>query len=254
MRATARDWLPPEALTDPILVAGIEAAVAAWSCDWFGERPVQALAAVRLSMGADGLAAVGAPWRRFAPGCWLAFDDKAGQGLAFRALGYGKNRPKANAADEGVLSRYAEHIAAELADALCAALDASGAESDEPADPPAGVIFELAGADGGLLLRLLLEEAALVRRRKALCAPWKPDEAKSRSLADALAAVEVAFEASLGIGRTTALEFHDLAPGDIIVLERATTDPVLLLSRETGAVMGGARLVPDDGAYFLQSC
>jgi len=252
---SAQDWLPDAALVEPKLIARLDAAIAAWSAKWFGDRTTQRFGSAEAARQERGPAAVQRRWSRFGAGIWLDWGSRTGLALARHALALGDNQPKAYPADDRLLSYYAERIARELAQAISDALGTRGTAAGraDAAAPGPGIELKLRTRDEGPSLHLLVENAELVSSRKKLCPAWKSAAVESQPLSRALAEFPVDIEASLGNARMSALDLRNIAVGDIVVLERATTDPVLLRSIETGTVVGGVRLVREDENFLLKA-
>lgn len=258
MSALARDWLPDTALVGPGLVDRLDSATAEWSEKWFGNRSIQRIGKADMSRprGRNGVGENG--WRGFAPGVWLDCQVQGSLAIARHALALGGTLPKASAADERLLAHYADRILQELAEQIAKALNPRGARpSDKPdgAQPEGtGIELKLQGTNGSPSLRLFIEASALVALRKRSCPPWRAAQAPASPLSLAFAASPVAFEVSLGVARMSALDLRNIAPGDVVVLERVTTDPVLLRACESGTVVAGARLLREDGEFQLKAC
>lgn len=249
MTAHVQPWLPETALADRRLVESLDAVVRDWSSQWFGDSGPQRLERARTLSHMD-VSGASEEWRNFAPGTWLAWNERTAIALARQALALGDVRPRMGAADQRLLHRYAEGIARALAQGLSARIDPP---SERP-NPGRGLELTLHFAGPGGTLRLVVEHAALVRLRKRLCRPREPEEHEASLLSAALAASPVRIEASLGKAQVAALDLHDLAVGDVLVLDRRQDQPLLLLAPDAGTVVGGARLVRKDDGFILTAC
>jgi flagellar motor switch/type III secretory pathway protein FliN len=252
--AKAQAWLPDTAFAEPALVARIDDAIAAWSGRWFADRAIKRLGAAKPCKSGIKAANAQRTLQCFAPFVWIEWSGQIGMALARQALALGQAQPKSNAVDDRLLNFYAERIAGDLAEAIAALLGIKGesAKSDPAAMGPC-LEIRLRGAGDSPALQVLIENSALVGLRKKLCSAWQPPRSKHAPLSRALAPATIEFTVSLGGTRMSALDLRNIAPGDIIVMERAMTDPVLLRSREADTVIGGARLVRDRDSFILEA-
>lgn len=243
MTGTVREWLPSGALADDALVARFDTAIAAWSARWFADSGLKRAGRVQVSATPTG------NWVHLGRGVWI--DGEPSLSLGWRALGYDGGRPKANLADERILVAYAGRIARDLAATLAEVLGIT--EDADDAVPSTGLLIRLGDRRPGRMSQLLIAKSALVAPRKALCPESQRSSGQTRALSEVLGSVPITFEASLGTARASALDLRDIAPGDVIVLQRAAKDPVLLRTSGTGAVIGGAKLVLGEDGYLLKA-
>lgn len=241
MTDSARDWVPESALVAPSVLSEIDAVVAAWSRQWFAHRAFERIRPAA-SRSVGKAVANQTDWRSFAPGIAIGWSIGVANGLACNALALGGLVLKTSEADDRLMRHYADRIVRELAQALAKLFGVAVGPSDKVADPADGIEFQLVSAGKWPGLSLKIAKEALAGLCKRRCAAFRPPPAAKIPLAEALAALSVDVEASLGHAQISARELQTIAPGDIIILETAATDPVLLQSTLTHAVLKELKL------------
>jgi flagellar motor switch/type III secretory pathway protein FliN len=198
---SAREWLPDGALPGRALSAALEEAVERWSKAWFADRP---LALRRIDSAAP------------AP-C-------GGGTLARRALAAGAQDQAGTPADTALLAALERRILADLEETALGAVTGR-----RPASAEAVLSVQVGDSDGDLASVAISREAAIRFRKGAMPAPRKRPQVAQRRRA--LGSVRVAVEARLGSAEVALAELRSLAPGDVIVLDRALSEPAELKVR-----------------------
>ncbi len=253
MIENARDWVPESALAEPLLQAELDRVIEVWSKQWFSTQAIQRCLVATARNGALTQQAAENDWRCLAPDVAIGLNQGAALSLARGALALGSTIPKMSDSDERLLVHYGEHILRELAQGLSRRIGHSSAPRESDAAAEAHWLeMRLGTSERGAVFSLRIAKPALAVLRKRLCKPFNPPPADRLPLSLALAASPVDVEASLGMARISVRDLQAIAPGDIIVLERAASDPVLLRSTSTGAAIAGVKLAGDKGVFELR--
>lgn len=247
MTQVVQSWLPDTALAGPRVRGAVSAAVSAWSMRWFLHRRI-GVAGWRMRGDTSAVSA----WRGARE---LVAIDESQRGRARMlgwALGMGDDPPAQTPADRLVLDAFLAKITDDLVAELEAIFEAaSQAPSPPPGEPvrrtKAAVLVDLADADGAQLVSVALSREALVGLCKAGAPPRRPAQGVLASRRRAAGAAPAAIEAVLGRVRITLRDLHDLAPGDVLMLDTRLDGTVELRTETSGRILARGLHADVDG-------
>jgi flagellar motor switch/type III secretory pathway protein FliN len=243
MSGSVKEWLPRDALdTAPVrqLVAG---AVEAWSRKWFATG---GLAATGFEAMHPGAACQASGWRVYGSVVALAAGAPAMIPLAGLALGAEPGRLVLSEVDRDIIGRFTTQIAADLALSLEGALgiDPSDRADDiavEDALPDDGLLFTITNGAGAQVLEGAIPAAALVAFLKSTIPSARRPRSPISRLGRAIGATPVQVEARLGATTLPLGDLADLAPGDVLMLDRS-------VAAGAGLALFGSERIFADGA------
>lgn len=253
MNPSVREWLPAEAAASAAVRRLIREAVGTWAPKWFARAEIAA-SEVEVRSGAATARAAG--WQ-VARAVGTALSPSETLRLAGLALGADPERLVLSEADRDILGRFAAGIAGDLAGAIEAALglDPPEAESSSATDDPfcgeGGLQFSVIHRGDRPLLHVAIPAAALVPFRKAAIPPARRRAAPLARIDRAFESTAVRVEARLGQAVLPLRELAALAPGDVVILDRAIDDGASLSLRSSGRPFARAAIVPGDAEISL---
>lgn len=256
MTAPARDWLPLAAFNRASLRAVVDGAIEAWAGAWLGTR---CLGIVGWSPQAGDRRddTDGAGWRARPTGMAMSMSRRARSRLLGWALGVGLDEVSQTDVDRQVLHGLEQRMVDDLFDRLEAKLGTAAtlpsASVAGEALPAGGVVVGLgegAGAGGALFSIALPVERLLPLMRSTLPAARRATAAlQSRRLAVSSQPVQLAVR--LGAAELSLAEAQNLAPGDVLVLDRSIAVGVELVLAGDGRRVAQAKLAAADGSARL---
>lgn len=247
MTGPVQPWLPDDAVAPQRIQPAIERMVAEWSRHWFPGAPLRA------SIGRNEPPAQtggGGAWRSAADLAAIEFGPSAQAALAGAMLAI-PIPASATERDRAFLEAAARPCADDLLKRLAglAGRDiARLAVAPEPLAAGDCAWWPLKTAGGKPVLRLATSRAALVAIARHGIEPAKPRPLSSRR--QAIAAQEVVVSARLGRCAVPLADLHDLAVGDVLVLDAAPEAALDLLLNGRPSPFR-AVLDPDSGAARL---
>jgi flagellar motor switch/type III secretory pathway protein FliN len=248
---TAQPWLPPTALFDGALTAAVTRSVDTWRTRWIassGHHPVRLDACNLLDILPDE------GWSTVCGALRFHTDPKMKTRLAAAALQSQRAAQGHTAADRTFLAALCQKMACDLidqhaglfgVDSPCRPLLSNDAET-----PVALMRFRISGP-GGLFGFLVASAGAAARARKSLAKTGEnrpPLETRSRAIAHQ--PIKVA--ARVGSGRLSVAELGSLGAGDVLVLDRRTTDPLEAMFIDQRPASPNIRIARNGAALFLQ--
>ncbi|HEV2818518.1 MAG TPA: FliM/FliN family flagellar motor switch protein [Allosphingosinicella sp.] len=242
MSGVARDWLPVAALDAPAVRRALGDAVESWSDRWF---PGARLTAAGFAARTRGGALPALAWRQYGTAAALAGDTLRLAGLA---LGTRPEGLVLSEVDRDIIGRFATRILADLACALDRAIgrDPPADEPETPAGDPlpdGGLAFAVADGAGAPVLHGAVPLAALVPFRKSLLGPGhRPRRPALARLGRAVGVTPVRLEARLGAAAVALGELAALAPGDVLILDRAIGEGASLALPGSGRCLARAAI------------
>ena len=241
MSGEARPWLPVAALDAPAVRRALGEAVESWSDRWF---PGARLAAAGFAVRAAGAPLPAPAWLSYGTAAALAADQLR---LAGFALG---TKPKGlvlSEVDRDIIGRFTTRILADLAGALDRAIgrDPPAGETETLTDDPlpdGGLAFTVADGTGAPVLHGAVPLAALVPFRKSLLEPARRPRPALARLGRSIGATPVRLEARLGAAAVALGELAALAPGDVLILDRAIEQGASLALPQSGRCLARAAI------------
>ncbi len=224
-------WLPADTQPPAALDALFAGVVAAWEAQWFVGAAGQA---PRLRRGG------GSGWRCNVAG--LAIGTASDTALRIGARIVGVSPDGREGVDRAVLEAVAEPCLLDLRARLIAVAGGddgfvAAAGADWVATLGDGLAFGLSDALFAALVRRVLPAVALARLGSG---------------APALAAIPVAVGAAVGRAAMRLADLRALEVGDVVVLDRALSDPVPIVLDGRPLPRGRVRIVPAEPVPSLQ--
>ncbi len=216
----ARAWLPDNALALERVRTALDPALADWAARWLGAAARILLdsvetrdvtpdpGAVRIAGADDGLAVLVSM-----PGKRLLFEAACAVDLAAVALG-----PNDHALIEAMTREIAEDLVATLG------ANESGGKIADDACLPLGLTL-----NGRAVLTIEAPRSWLAGKVRALVPPVRTRSPRLERRRAAIGHSPVPIDAILGCGALNLAELHSLAPGDVVLLDRAVAQGVALV-------------------------
>lgn len=245
----ARTWLPASAVADGRSAARVERDVRAWLERWFADAGLHDAAITGPGAMPDGASKALVPLLEGVAIRWSA-DTAVRWGRA--ALGHqakgGLSRP-----DGEILAKLGTRMREELSTILAGSLGAAPAASGD-VPKRGGRVWHLAAGRNGAspLVELWIGEERMTWLRRSLCGPAAPPPLRAVEIGRAAAECEAEFTVRLGSARVSVSELRDLAPGDLLVLDRSLDEPVRLEAAAGGCLLL-ADLVGDEVSMQLKA-
>ena len=258
MSRKAATWLPIGIVMRDDVRFVVGAAVEQWSKVWFSR--------VRLRLGvvkpvAPGMRGYGdeGGWR--APGSAVAINSspRATARLADWALDAGLEASRAGptATDSRLLALFESRLIDDLALRVDRALgivrgsDNAAPAGDDPLRGRGGGLFPICDESGSRLFWMAAPFEPLADLCRRSLAPRSARATPLIARRAALASQTVTIEASLGEVELTLNELQNLAPGDVLVLNRGLSDPIDIRRSGQNTVVARARMIQDEGHLAL---
>lgn len=254
MTAPARDWLPLAAFNRASLRAAVDGAIEAWAGAWLGTRRL-GIVSWSPQAGDRRDDTDGAGWRARPTGMAMSMSRRARSRLLGWALGVGLDEVSQTDVDRQVLHGLEQRMVDDLFDRLEAKLGTAAtlpsASVAGEALPAGGVVVGLGEGAGGALFSIALPvERLLPLMRSTLPAARRATAAlQSRRLAVSSQPVQLAVR--LGGAELSLAEAQNLAPGDVLVLDRSIAVGVELVLAGDGRRVAQAKLAAADGSASL---
>jgi flagellar motor switch/type III secretory pathway protein FliN len=252
-----RDWLPVDAITGPSFTAIFGPIVDAWAERWFGGSRV-VLHDVQPREPKPSFKPMTGPWRYLTDDICVSCDGDMQAALAGLALDVRQDMPKLSADDHMLIGDFAlrmfEDLARSLSQSLDIEADLRGGEAVRPFADEATLDLFIADDDKRTAFIVAIAAPALFRLRKRQCARFIPEKLAALSITDILGGVSVGFEARLGRANMSARDLHDIAEGDVVVLDRPLASPLELFGETSGRLLFKAMLEQNDGDLALIAC
>jgi hypothetical protein len=248
-------WLPRGAVDAPAVRRLVADTAESWSRKWFAAGALSAEGFEAVPRGAWQPAP---DWRVYGSAVALAPCGSALIPLAGLALGAEPERLVLSEVDRDIIGRFTTGIAADLALSLERALglDPPGEAAEKAVEDPlagGGLAFALENGVGTPLLRAAIPVSAIAGFVKGRLPPARARAPLGR-LARALGATPVRIEARLGRTVVPLGELAGLAPGDVLVLDRAIARGAgLALDRAGHSFADAAIAERGDGVALLLS-
>jgi flagellar motor switch/type III secretory pathway protein FliN len=226
MHVSFTSWLPEGALTGGAVERALESIAAAWSETWLARELIQLLpASLRQTPAeADGMV----PWKDHSDGLSLSLAQNGRNSLAVLMLGLHSNDLPSQV-DRLVMDRLADRALDDLGIRLAAAFgfgaEWAGSIATGPRDLQP-IHYRFGTTAGAPLITLAIEAPAAVSLIKARMP--SPRDTTLGSLSAGLEQQEVSISGRLGGCTISLAELSALVSGDVIVLDRATSDPIEL--------------------------
>jgi hypothetical protein len=219
----SRAWLPGEALRGGTVERAIGEAVLRWSEKWFARQLVGGLQPPERVEPAAGAGAGESPTVHVHPdGLWVSVGSKARLAIAGMMLDAVVEPSALTAADRRLLETLADGCAEDLGREIgrqCR-LSAEGSWRRSAGTAPFDAeTFAVGALDGKPLLHVALDYALAVELIKSR-SPVAPAAVPLRPIAEGVARQAVAVSALLGRCQLSLGDFSELAPGDVLVLDR----------------------------------
>jgi flagellar motor switch/type III secretory pathway protein FliN len=252
------DWLPFDALTIPAIKSAFESVVSTWSNRWFANGPFK-LAKVRSLNDKLELKVSKAEWHAFGHGIFVDWREDIQLDLALNGLHFSVMQHKLSAVDKGLMLAFSQRILDDLVEAL---VDLVGHEANSnltvslthPFENGDGLELQIQSISGGTIITVGITSAALARLRKKQCAHYEPKTIQDAPVVDILRPVIVRYAAELGNVNMTATELHNMAEGDVVVLDRPLAIPLDILATGSGMLLFKAMLGQQDGCLAFTAC
>ncbi len=243
MNASARPWLPANAVRDERLAAALAVHGRNWVRCWFGaERAVN----VRMNevKSRSALANDTRCWSDRQGGLLLCMAPGAHTPIAMGLLGLETGAHRIGASDHAVLRDLAAQAAADFLASASDLLSVEGVMEAPAKEVHTGFRFALGLGAASQVLELFVEEARATAARKRLAGAQANARLKPpRPRADAVARQEIRVSAMIGAGKLGLGELRTLARGDILLLDRGPDDAVDLAVNGAVRARALARLV-----------
>lgn len=246
MTLEVRDWLPPQVAERPAVRGKVAEVVGVWRRSWFQDLPLDV---IRWELVMKDVYAAPESGGR-------TFGGAIGAHVGARAL----TRLIEAAMDVSLLDgltdadrRVVDDVAAQMVEDLLASLESGLGLDPRQTSPKAGAGVRAAiGSDaGGVLLWIFLPMPALMALGQASLPPPPAPVGKLTARRGALGDQEVEIEAILGGARLRLSDLASLAPGDVLVLDRALGEPAELRHCASGRVLAHGAISDADGSLEL---
>lgn len=255
--STVRNWLPLDFVTRGPVTSKIEGAVAAWSARWFVRERVNA---TRFAAQAGGGQDAGG-WRWQTGPVAINVSAAAKARLLDAALDARLQQLEVTVADRRLLDLFEASLLDDLICSVETALDAGKSSPYEACSPGSpygakgGLRVILTDALGADLLTLAVPYEALLPHSLALLGRDRPVAPPLESLTTALGPSSVTVEGSLGQVEVPLRDLSSLAPGDVLVLDKALEADLDICLAGSDRPVARARLTQVDGhvALILQA-
>lgn len=226
-------WLPAEALSPVHFEQAISSLVGDWSSHWFPKAKASCRPQLRSPLGRSSQQLA---WRSWGQECGTCLDEAGRLALAEAMLDRAIAANAVQASDQPLLNDITNRCVDDLLGRLSWLIDHDRTPdlSGEALGPDSGAVWDIGLKRSGVTITLVISRSALVRWRKQLVPASKAP--KLAGVVQALRAQPVGLGLDLGRGSLTLTELENLAPGDVIILDRAVDAPLELLA--AGRVSG----------------
>lgn len=243
-------WLPADLATRDPIRTRVETVIADWGARWFPRHGARAASfeaiSARAASGGSGEGWI-IPRKAIGVSCSKAARTR----LTGWALDLPVEPVGLTAADAALLEGLQTRLLNDLVDTLEAALDIGDGEKGGPFRRLGGAVVAITDVRGSALLSIAIPFTAVAALcRSALpAASRKPGALAARRAA--LGSTRVRLEATLGRAEIGLSDLRGLAPGDVLVLNSRTDEPIELALAGSNGVVGHAKLSDVDGRISL---
>lgn len=241
------NWVPDTALNASCVLGALDEALSAWSRRWF----VEGLIRRRGLEAADAPNGSLAVWAAQTPRLALSLSDTQRAHLTGLATDMAVDRLEAASDDQALLETVATALSDDLVRTLDAALGEGVSAAGAGLDGPSG-LFRMTLVDdrGRSVASVWLSRAALAASRLAHL-PGRRGAPRLCALREALGETAVTLTIRLGAAELGLGDVQSLAPGDVVVLDRALDDALAVLA-DVNTSVASARLVDVDDPTCLR--
>lgn len=249
----ARSWLPLDVVTREPVTSKISQAVADWSARWFVRTRVTA---TRFSAQA-AVGQVESGWRGSSQSLAIKASPAAAGRLLDAALDARIELLEITVADRRLLDLVEISLFDDLLLQVQQALGIVDQRTDEPlsaASPygqSGGLRVILTDTEGSDLLTLAIPYEVLLPHCITSLGQERPTSSRLESLGSAVGASSVAIEAKLGSVEVPLKDLGDLAPGDVLVLDKTLEGDLDICLAGSDRLVARARLTQVDGQVAL---
>jgi len=255
MTEPGRKWLPLTVVEQGGLRDVAREVLDGWSRAWFADAAF-GVARLKAKAGAAPAVEADAPWRFGGHAVALSCSRRAALRLQELALGIRLGDVTRSGPDQAVLAAFER----KLLDDLCLRLEAvlgvaadhpsPGADAD-PFDGVGGAIVEVSDAGGAAFFKLAVPFDVALGACQPAGAAASGLRPRLASLVEALGPTPVTLDAFLGSAEVAFAELRTLAPGDVLMLDTALSQPAQLALAQSNVPVARARLVDLDGRMGL---
>jgi hypothetical protein len=248
------DWLPPSALADARIRHVFSEAIARWNERWFAGRLEFAIGEFEAAKPARRSIHSNTEWRAIGSGFGCHMNDKQLITMAKHVVDAGHSHHQIGNEDSQLLLSVARDALSDLAGALA---KAAGLSSEGRFDHAA---FERFGGVQLVLntpkktepcIKLVAPAGIAAMMRKSVLDRRKATDRLEGRLSETFDKEEVTVAIHLGEATLSAQSLWELAPGDVIVLEKDIDDAFHMVSAHNGERICALRLSQEDGAIAL---
>jgi flagellar motor switch/type III secretory pathway protein FliN len=220
-------WLPAEALNPSHFEGAISSLVGDWSSHWFAKARANCRPQLRSTMvrSPQQLA-----WRSSRQQFGTCLDEAGRLALAEAMLDRAIAANAVQVGDQPLLSDITDRCLDDLLGRLSWLIDHERTPdlSGEAMEPSWGIAWDIGLKRSGVAISLVISRSALVRWRKRLAPTSKAPELAG--IFRALKSQQVGLRLDIGRGSLILAELENLAPGDVIILDRTVDAPLELLA------------------------
>jgi flagellar motor switch/type III secretory pathway protein FliN len=250
--ASARPWLPANAVRDDALSKALATPAELWAMRWFAApRAVNVrMTEVKARLGLSGDCAC---WTDAKGSLLLAMGPTAHVPIASAMLGLQTGAHKLTTQDHALLRKLAARCARDFL-LTAATVFGSGGESEptQMREANTGFRFALSLGSASQVLELYVgEHVAVAARRRALGGPEAPARPLS-SREEAVGRQPIRVGAMVGVGKLGLGDLRTLACGDVLVLDRGPRDPLALAVNGVAHPDALCTIVEDNGALHMR--
>lgn len=251
--STVQEWLPLGVVTRGPVTSKVGQAIADWSARWFVRERITATRFVAQTGGAQN----GSGWRRLTGPVAINASLAATARLLDAALDARTDQLAATVADRRLLDLFEASLLEDLNRSVEAALEAADSGPPEARSPGSpfgamgGLSVILTDTSGTDLLALAIPYEVLLPHCIASLDRDQPAGGALRSLTTALGPSPVTVEASLGQVEVPLRDLGSLAPGDVLVLDKALEADLDICLAGSDRLVARARLTQIDGHVAL---
>jgi flagellar motor switch/type III secretory pathway protein FliN len=237
----AANWLPRGAVASAAATSALAAIVEAWSERWLEGASIKLACVAPL----DDLPALSEPWEWRRLSQFLATFAEDG---AERMLAYALDCDIANASrsdlDRKLLGDFQQNMLTDLEQALLTAL---AVKSTGAGNSQAGQIGLVLTCGGEPIATIIAPSSAFSDFIHRHLPPPAENEAAFTSFSEALVTSEIVLGVQVGKATVTLSDLDHLGSGDVLVLDRALQDGVIVAPAHDNSVFLAGDLCNDEG-------
>lgn len=250
MTTTTHAWLPPIAIFDGGVSRRFDELLQTWRRQWF-PAPIT-LTSKATAAPISGIHR-GEHWRTQCGNLAFAADQQRRIRLASAVLGFNKTWRKSDSRDAAFLSRLAQEAVADFAAGLASLFqNKPSLEKIEGTTDSLPIAMSFGVSNGaGKLFDISVSWEAAVAARKSLTPPARAT-LPLQSRHAAIASQQIRIGGYVGSGRVELSDLRALAPGDILVLDRAIGDEFNVTINGRTAAQADYEIKRDGAGLVLQ--